>query len=912
MLARHMHTIMTMQSVHRTKRPSSRKNRHSSADGNLDTRAYIQLSAEDSERMAGRKKPGRRGGQSRSFSKAQGNDNTQLASQQELTQRQSATMLKRYATEFAKAKNNLDIAAMQALSPLVSHFCRQVFCEQVESKAPLVDKEQTKTIATDNSGSRRKMSDSTQALTALSASLNRTAPQPIAKQPRTNQPTRKQTADAGAMPQQADTLSIEELGAVATEVAKLVGPYMWQGAPVHPACADMQVDLNRVTEVIARDLMVSVAVVQVAALSMNELQTFVQSQEFLSSGQDYWQKQTVYAKIMQRVTALSGCALNYAFVKRILVTHGAWQTLLSLVESGPQHAAELDAKADDQTGKYGVQADVGSWDEKVAKDKLTAIINVSGDDAMDVFSMIMSAAVPARASLVSRLDTLGVLETFCDNLPRKRVEQLFDSMTDPMARRQLYTHIEGKGYGESLHKMAQNKAQSLRAEGSPVLAELLSGADFAHNLMTFGFAHSYADVLDAYEEGELSFDGWMSEATIEVVKTAAIAAASGGVGMYAGTAARAGVAASGSTTLMANAGGVVAGGLAENATAIVMEDGYDIVRGRSDGFDLPSMGLRTLQGTALNLGVAGVKAGVSGTVNKVNSGRSSFNEKLKTTTGQENPVGQKGYMADPLAWVNDLIPGQQKRLGEVQNTVASKVHLERAKIQYSRAKQKGADVDGAKKTLQLAQKNTGLETEGRVMAKLVNESQIQAFLGEIQGGTLQLRNKTATMGGFVTYAEDMQKIASASPAEMLEELGMSNKGNDYYRENYMEQLNKLWIIEFETPTTAKAQIPAAGDNAPGTVIGKKNELWRHKPGVGETVGNLPEGELARNTPARIVRIYKAGNPEITLDVKLGTKKSPAQQNYNPQVATNIAVTTAPVVAGVQKEKITEAEEKSKK
>ncbi len=159
--------------------------------------------------------------------------------------------------------------------------------------------------------------------------------------------------------------------------------------------------------------------------------------------------------------------------------------------------------------------------------------------------------------------------------------------------------------------------------------------------------------------------------------------------------------------------------------------------------------------------------------------------------------------------------------------------------------------------LMLVQQNKGLVTEGQTMAKIMNESQLEEFVVFYENGKFELRGEWSLMEGFVTYGKSLTPFAETGAINAVEAMGLWNEGNVFFCDNYLNQLDKLWVLEFETIHQGTAFIPTAGDNGGGGIIGEPNKTWNFRPAVGRTTeGLLPEGELGPKTPVYIRRMSK--------------------------------------------------------
>ncbi len=793
---------------------------------------------------------------------------------------EATSLIGKYAAAFSTAKDALDFQAMEILSPMIARLSCVVFNEPAKQAL-------------------KKTSESN----ALSVVVPKKSKEDKGNEGKVTKPSSEQKRDTNIQ-------NPDDKQELAAQIIRDIGPHMFRNYLLRQP----EVNLASIHNRLAADILASISIVQTARVTTADLDKESAESSSLDLTQRYWAKDSLFTKVAERLTAASACAANYTFLKTILHSLGDWHRIAVLKDIAPGFLSKLDGKVAGQEQIFGSQADVGAWDEAIAKDKLTALINVSERDAMDVLSMIESASPDVRPQIVSRLDVLGLLDTFCRNLPYRRVQALSETLADPVVTARLHPYYNGKVAGESCHQMLQDKSASLQSEGHNVLAAMTNGLDHLHNFVTLGFAHGYGGAYDAYQDGEISVDGFASQVTLEAAKTIASVAAGGAAGMVAGTAARSAAAGAQVRPLLANAAGVAAGGLVENGTAVVIEDGIDVMSGQSAGFSLPDMAQRTLQGTVINLGVGGVKAGVSGTVNQVNARRQSIRDEIAEGKLDASHT-PKENMKDPFAPVDEYLANRMnelpqpmiRQLNSINSNAASKGHLVRAKELYQQSRRRLGknykDTKKAKANVALARKNTALVTKGSPAAKMMNGTDVERFIGKIDkdAGKVYLKHKESTMSGFITTAEEMTTVSTTAD-KAIAGLGLDKGKNDYYQANYKSQKDDLWVLEFETIDVDKAMIPVAADHASlETPIGEASSDYNHRPGVGVTTGNLREGTLARNTAVRISKVYRVGEPEKVYEIIPGTKIAPKMELKNPHAVTNQAVMSVSSRVNAQEE-----------
>jgi hypothetical protein len=321
-----------------------------------------------------------------------------------------------------------------------------------------------------------------------------------------------------------------------------------------------------------------------------------------------------------------GRPVNLAFLRVVLTDLGVWDQVATT--KGPTgKTLEATAKKSEAQGlQTGMLADVGEFDA----DEVAAKLPEAGDEvdigglgeltdrnAVGIFEKVAGAAPNARGAIIRQLAGMNRLSVLCNHLPWKAVEDLANVISphDPEAAAMLAPYYQGKGGGESLHKVYMDQVDENLAEDSTLDTVQAFGwffLDFVHNAFTGGFLHEYSAAYDAHEAGLITDNQFSSAATKALGKAAAIIAVSAITGGVAGEFAT-GVAAPlvGKSAATIIGGGV--GGFTSGVAGHFTGDVYDQMLNGKQGFDgvdqyMQSGALGGLMGVA----VAGVSlAGAS-------------------------------------------------------------------------------------------------------------------------------------------------------------------------------------------------------------------------------------------------------------------------------------------------------------
>ena len=291
--------------------------------------------------------------------------------------------------------------------------------------------------------------------------------------------------------------------------------------------------------------------------------------------------QTLAERASSLLSKGAGRPISFAFKKAVMKEFGLWDRAQRSVY-GRWMFAVIEGRADRAQADFGPLVDVGEFDTKSARTKLSYYWDdwrISDSEAIDVVKMFDTAPTQAgRDAILGKLLEMGKLGRLASNLPWKLVQQLHDATTDQQVRAALLPYFKdqaSKEPGESLAHMydrwglsqARKANESSTWYGALGHGSLAYGAAFlhtAHNALTFGFLDTYSEAYDLHEQGLISDDAFAYTSTVALARSAAVLAASvvtGGTasGFSSGLARGLGMSRGGAAIVGNLSGGVTAG-----------------------------------------------------------------------------------------------------------------------------------------------------------------------------------------------------------------------------------------------------------------------------------------------------------------------------------------------------------------
>jgi hypothetical protein len=251
-------------------------------------------------------------------------------------------------------------------------------------------------------------------------------------------------------------------------------------------------------------------------------------------------------EVVALVEPWKGRPVNLAFLRVALTQLGIWDAVAATKGASGRSLADTAKKAEAQALHTGALADVGEFDaDEAAKllpesDMDLAMLGEYFDkNGVAIFEKIAGAAPNARGAIIRQLHGMGRLGGLCNHLPWKAVEDLANVIAphDAEAAALLAPYYQGKGGGESLHKVYMDQVDANLKEDSTLDTVQAFGwffLDFLHNAFTGGFLHEYSAAYDAHEAGLITDNQFSSAATKALGKAAAIIAVSAITGGVAG------------------------------------------------------------------------------------------------------------------------------------------------------------------------------------------------------------------------------------------------------------------------------------------------------------------------------------------------------------------------------------------
>lgn len=548
----------------------------------------------------------------------------------------------------------------------------------------------------------------------------------------------------------------------------------------------------------------------------------------------------------RKVAAWRSRPINIRFLERALIAEGIWTQIASFPGDGVQPLFGVLGDVREQAAETGNLLDVGMFDA----DRATGLLSygatdwaISDEDAMSVFSMVMSAPRESRHTLMQQLDRAGRFDRLIENLPWKAVQALRDSIppdaADPGGLRQrMNERIGEESGGESLSKVYERNIMQNIEEDDLAAAYGWTFLKTAHSALTLGFLDIHDAAYDARQEGYISSDAYWSTTTKAAARSAIImaatAASGGAAGAFAeGTALGLGASQTTATLIGAGIGGGVSG-IAGQFTGDVFDQAF---LGKEGFSGIEDYAIAGAFGAGTGLLTAGVQA----------AGAKYLPDSAKTMA----QVYAQRY--PKLDNVLTRIRGSGVRTGlRVRVTGQELAELAKAGLVGKANLQDSLDRIGA------VYRNDRIDIASETLSKVHTQSEIEKMYGAVDPATgkVTVVNQEPTAGGFVGQTSDIAPPARGSDAGLRQTLGIDNPAAPFYAKYYSGE--PLFEVVFRSNVDLDVPLPQA--NAPGVRLGAQDPLSHHMPGTGRTAGGVAEGTLPRGTPIEIIEIRPVGDP----------------------------------------------------
>ncbi len=532
---------------------------------------------------------------------------------------------------------------------------------------------------------------------------------------------------------------------------------------------------------------------------------------------------------------------TYVFLRHILMQRGWWGMLVQ--------GSELETISEDvkkQSEHTGVFGDVGEWDQRAVLSLLTRDRHdwtVSDDDAQEVVKQIQSATPATRADLIMQLESMGKLDTLCENLPWRVVEQMWHAIEDPDARRLLGPHWATKGGRESASQFYDRNIREAVDGQRYEEAWHLVLLDKAHSMATFGFKDMHDRAYEASEDGWISDDAYYSTSGKAMARSAVLMAATGVSGGAAGAWGEGAALGMGAGATTAQVIGGAVGGAASGIAGQFTGDVFDMAFMGADGFS-----------PAGDYAAAGYTGAISGAVTA----------RLGAQGAKWLPQSAK-TMSQLYA---ERFPGLDNVLTRIRNHGARSgfvVKATRAELlEMAEAELISmADLRVRLENVREIASNSRIPIEDVVLAKAQPASEVEKTIGPIDPATgdVTVLNENPTTAGYVFVAEDMPPGARATDHGVREALGIDGEPGWPRYERYKDPNDQMYEVRFKVST--ELDVPLPQDNAAETGytrLGGIDPRSSHRPGVGRTKGGAREGIAPRGTPIEIIEIVPVGHP----------------------------------------------------
>lgn len=502
-------------------------------------------------------------------------------------------------------------------------------------------------------------------------------------------------------------------------------------------------------------------------------------------------------------------------------------------------AAAVRASVEGNAARFGATTDVGSWDEVTCEAALCPQgldLRVSDEDARGVARAVLEASPDGRLALLRHLREQGRLDRLAENLAPNDVKAMLEGVEDRDLREQLLPHTSPVAEGDvSLMGALADWTVERKLAGDELGAGVIAAGATIFDTACLGVPQALADTRKLAARGDLSADSYRARNVAAVAGPVAMLSCTLGVaevvapaaqGVAAGIGLEGGVA-RGAATVFANVVGSGAGQLAA--------DGIGNLAGTQEGLSSPA---RYALGAA-SAGLVGL--GTSARVQRLGAAGPAAPRPWEPTNAASKSLAKE------LPWADNTsarLHNGGARVGHFLRGVGEAV---------SSGRTRGPDLGPVAPFTPWDALRAPTIEPGQPVSKLLTAEEAAAFYPQAGPGS-----PTARLQGF---AGDGTHPAwrSPTPDTLRQALGVgpaqppSPGAPDLYA-----RYNGKDLVVAQGRTGVVPDLPLARDWGDGTPIGGTNPGSWHRPGVGRTVGGVPEGVYPKGTPFQVENIAPAG------------------------------------------------------